>query len=130
MADTLAGIALPDDLQWVDEFAPWKVGQQAEHTLGGALFIEESARLVGRPITLQAGGTGPVTFAMASRATVEALHALATTPRSTPMVLSYAGVAYNVMFRHPDPFVAEPWKHVLPAASADFYSITLRLIQV
>lgn len=48
----LAGIELPADLQWTDEFTAWRIGQQVRTSLSGALIVQESARQAGRPITL------------------------------------------------------------------------------
>jgi hypothetical protein len=45
-------INLPDDLHWVDEFSWSPVAQTADYSIGGSLFIEESTKLAGRPITL------------------------------------------------------------------------------
>jgi hypothetical protein len=125
-------ITLPEDLQWVDEFAPWKVAQVFEHSLSGALIVQESAKLAGRPITLQSGGD----FGMASRAVVEALQtleAVANGPTMTLTVPAYeaADRTFAVRFRRDTPAIeAAPLKVILPQAPTDWYSLTLRLLQV
>jgi len=75
MTTRLAGIDLPDDLQWTDEFTGHGVGQQITPTITGALVVEETTQSKGRPITLAGNG-----HAWVPRATVEALAALAATP--------------------------------------------------
>jgi dipeptidyl aminopeptidase/acylaminoacyl peptidase len=77
MSAHLAGVTLPDDLEWVDEFDRSPVSQQVEVSLAGALIVEESAQLTGAPITLRSGQSGSNYWALADRATVIALQALA-----------------------------------------------------
>lgn len=45
-------VQLPKDLEWVDEFTWSKVQQNVTTTLTGALVVQESTQLKGRPITL------------------------------------------------------------------------------
>jgi hypothetical protein len=135
MAANLAGVALPEDLEWADEFESSLVSQQLEISLAGALIIEESAQLTGRPITLRSGQEGSNYFAVATRATVEALQALVNTPRqqSTPMALELPdGRTTTVLFRGSgaERFSARPWKHIVPQQATDYYLIELRLLAV
>lgn len=74
MPVTLGGIALPDDIQWIDEFSGFGVGQTITPTLTGALVIEESAQTEGRKVTLSSNG------AWVSRTVVESLATLAAAP--------------------------------------------------
>ena len=46
-------VQLPQDLEWVDEFSWSPIQQSVETSLTGALIIQESTQLKGRPITLQ-----------------------------------------------------------------------------
>jgi len=93
MAITLAGITLPADLRWTDEFAGHGVGQTITPTLTGALVVEETAQPVGRPITLESAGA-----AWVERSTVEALAALAATPLDgTTLTLDWHGTTYSVV---------------------------------
>lgn len=129
MPASLAGIDLPESLQWADEFATWALASQKEVTLGGALLIEESEQLAGRPITLQSGQNGSQYWGMATRAQVELLHALANTKRDTAMLLELDdGRTFRVRWNSAG-LEAKPWKHVWPADAADLYSITLRLLE-
>jgi len=47
-------ITLPDEMNWIDEFAWSRVSAGASRTIGGKLIIEESqtASMAGRPVTL------------------------------------------------------------------------------
>jgi hypothetical protein len=125
-------ITLPEDLQWVDEFAPWKVAQVFEHSLSGALIVQESAKLAGRPITLQSGSN----YAWATRETVEALQALEAVANGPNMTLSVptheaANRTFTVRFRRDTGAIeAAQIKLILPPAPTDWYSLTLRLMQV
>lgn len=94
MAVTLAGIEIPADIQWIDEFSGFGVGQTITPTLTGALVVEEVAQPAGRKITLRSNGAAWVT-----RDTVEQLAALAATPLDgTTLTLSWHGTDYDVVF--------------------------------
>lgn len=127
---TLAGVALPVDLEWVDRDAWSPVSQRVDATLAGALLIEESRQLAGRPITLRSGQQGADWWGLITRAQLDALQALAYLPREVPMPLVLPdGYTAPVYFRHGDLAIdARPWKHVWPAEPGDFYALTLRLI--
>lgn len=125
-------VTLPEDLQWVDEFQPWAVSQVQEFSLTGALIIHESARLAGRPITLQSGSD----FAWVTRATVDALRALSEVAPGPLMTLSLPAYpsgarTFSVRFRRDQPCIeAAPIKHKTPPAPTDYYSLVLRLMVV
>lgn len=128
-------ITLPEDLHWVDELTPWKVSQVIEYSLTGAMIIQESAKLAGRPITLQSGTAGGSAYGWATREQVEALQALEATAGGV-MTLSVptheaANRTYTVRFRRDTAAIeAAQIKIVLPPAPTDWYSLVLRLIQV
>jgi alpha-D-ribose 1-methylphosphonate 5-triphosphate synthase subunit PhnH len=138
MTATLAGIALPDDIQWVDEFTAWRVGQLIRPTLTGALIVQESALQAGRPITLQGFDDGSNRFvAPITLAQLQALQALEEVAGAAPMtlVLLAAGDttrSFTVRFRRTDgPAIeARPIKYQVPAEAGDWFIATLRLIQV
>jgi hypothetical protein len=134
VAITLATITLPADLEWTDEFDWLPTSQQVDIAMSGALIVEESAQLAGRPITLEGRLDGSVGFALIPRSTVSALVALASTPRATPMsLLLEDGRTFDVLFRHGQdgPAVeAHAMKHIAPHVDDDLYTITLRLMQV
>lgn len=131
---SLAGITLPEDLEWVDEFEWSPVVQAVEPNLGGGLVIEEQALLTGRPITLRSVQDGNRYSALAARSVVEQLYTLASTTRTqaNPMALTLPdGRTTTVLWRHTERgFEARPWKHVVPQLPDSRYLITLRLIAV
>ena len=129
LVDGATTITLPADMHWSDEYAWLPTAQQTEVAFDGALIVQESAQLAGRPVTLEGG----VTFAWIDRATLESLRTLASTPRDMPMVLTLLdGRAFNVLFRHgATPAVdAKPILDIVPFADGDAYALTLRLLQV
>jgi hypothetical protein len=68
---TLDAIQLPNGVVWTDEY-DWSPTQQAKsYTLTGALVLETSIKLAGRPITLQ----GRIDSGWVKRSVVEALYA-------------------------------------------------------
>lgn len=120
MSVTLGGIALPDDISWVDELDWEPVTQAMKFTLSGVPIIEESATLGGQPMTL-----GRV---WVSRTTVLALRALAVDAGETH-TLSLRGTDYDVVFRRPLGVQATP---VIPYAEPDpddDYELTLNLLR-
>lgn len=126
-------IELPEDLEWVDELTSWAVAQSEEYSLTGALIIQRSKRLAGRPITLQSGGN----FGWATRETIEALKALDELAESTPMTLEMSiyptgTQTFSVQFRRGESPAIESAqrKHRLPPTPDEYCSLVLRLIEV
>jgi len=138
MTASLAGIPLPEDLYWSDEFTAWKVGQVIRRSLTGALVVQEAAMQAGRPVTLQSTEEGAGRFvAPVTHAVLEALRAMEEVAGAPPMtlVLPVAGGgtrSMQVRWRRTDgPAIeARPIKFQVPAEPGDLYLITLRLIQV
>jgi hypothetical protein len=138
MTASLAGIELPEDIQWADEFTAWKVGQVIRPTLTGALVVQEAALQAGRPITLQGFDDGGNRYvAPLTLATLNALRALEETAGGSDMtlILPAAGDttrSFTVRFRRTDgPAIeARPLKYQVPAENADRFLATIRLIQV
>jgi hypothetical protein len=129
---TLAGITLPEDIEWPDEFGWSPVTQQREVTTGGSLLVEESEQAAGRPITLRSGQGDP-RFGVVTRTTVLALRALADEARGQDdaMELDIDGQTFDVLFRHTDGALeAAPLLWRPPPDGDDLYAITLRLITV
>ena len=58
MSLTLGAVALPSGLVWSDEFAWTPVEQSTIHSLTGALLVQVSTKLAGRPITLTGQSAG------------------------------------------------------------------------
>jgi hypothetical protein len=133
MPITLGTITLPGDMQWTDEFAWSPVSQQREVTFNGALVIEESEQLAGRPITLEGREDGDDVFAVVEREVVEDLRALAAGPLADPLTLTLADSrSFSVRFNYAagNPVDARPYRHIVPAEANDWYALTLRLIEV
>jgi hypothetical protein len=95
---TLGSVTIPDDLIWSDEFSWSPVSQSQELTLGGALVLQESLQLKGRPITLK----GSEDRAWMDKADVEALFALAATPGQTHTLTLPGPRAFTVAFNRKD----------------------------
>lgn len=133
----LAGIELPADLQWTDEFTAWKVGQQARTSLTGALIVQESARQAGRPITLQTTRDGAAYVGVVSLPVLRALQASESETRLAPLDLvmpahNSGERSFQVRWRRTDgPAIeVDPTRFAVPALDADLFSITLRLMTV
>lgn len=122
----LAGIELPDDLDWGDEFEWEPIGQVITPTLSGAIIVEEAVQLEGRPITLRSDGE-----AWVKRSTVVALHALASAP-SAMMPLEINGRHFTVLWRRESSggFEAKQLYRIADPDEYTPYEITLRLIEV
>lgn len=134
---TLAGIELPADLYWSDEFTAWKVGQSQRTSLTGALVVSESAQQAGRPITLETTNSGSAYVAAVSLDVLRQLQALESAPRDTPMTLvlpahNSGTRTFQVLFNRAGgaAIEAEPLLFKSPYFDGDYFSITLRLIQV
>lgn len=123
---TLAGIELPDDLDWEDEFGWEPVGQIITPTLSGAILVEESVQSEGRPITLRSDGE-----AWVRRSTVLDLQALAAGP-STRMLLHLNGRTFTVLWRRESGggFEAKQLYRIADPDGQTPYEITLRLLEV
>lgn len=123
---TLAGIELPDDLDWEDEFGWEPVGQVITPTLSGAIIVEETVQSEGRPITLRSDGE-----AWVRRSTVLELQALAAVPLAR-MPLHLNGRIFTVTWRRESGGGLEA-KQLYRIADPDTqtpYEITLRLLEV
>ncbi len=130
---TLAGIALPPDIEWEDEGKWVPVGVVDTVTITGAIVRQGSAMQAGRPITLVARGDQHVWLQYGQ---VEALRALAASNigGAMPLVL-IDGRTFQVMWRHADLGVEfSPVEYLVSAdpavQSARPYALTLRLKQV
>lgn len=126
-------VSLPGDMQWIDEFSWLPTAQQVEVACSGALIVEESAQLAGRPITLQARMDGNTGFALVERSVLNTLRAMAAAVQATPLTLVLEDLrSFTVRFRHSDGLAVEavPIKHIVPPANTDLYSLTIRLMQV
>lgn len=138
---TLAGIELPDDLDWVDEMTAWRIGQIIRPSLTGRPIVQEGLMQAGRPVTLQSqdlgGGNPRRVVAPVSLVVLNALKALEETWSAASMTLvlplAEGGTrTMQVRWRRTDgaAIEARPVIFRTPAEDTDLYLITLRLIQV
>lgn len=134
---TLAGITLPGDLYWSDEFNAWKVGQARKTSLTGALILHASALQTGRPVTLETTQEGSAWVAPIRLDTLRQLQAIEADVAEGPFTLvlpahNTGTRSMNVAFRRDDgaAIEARPIRFASPALDADYFAITLRLIQV
>ncbi|WNH52792.1 hypothetical protein [Stenotrophomonas oahuensis] len=133
----LAGIVLPADLQWTDEFTAWRVGQQVKTSLTGARIVQESALQAGRPITLQTQTEGNTYIAPITLDVLRQLQASEEQPRvgSLQLVMPDHNTGertFQVRWRRLEGAALEavPINYAVPALDGDYFSITLRLMTV
>lgn len=119
---------LNPDLFWSDENDWHPVEQNVERTITGALVIQSSARVAGRPITLQPEDdrSGATTLE-----TLEQLRNWAAVPGQV-MTLTLRGQSRSVIFRHHDgaAIEARPWIHYSDTQPGDWYFATIRLMEI
>lgn len=129
MADiVLDGLILPGDLIWQDEFQWCSVERSAEYSITGALLIEESTKLAGRPITLVAKKEflGHIWL---SRLTIESLYSKASIVGKQMTLILVDNRVFTVMFRDSG-VIADPVYHIAPHINKDPYYLTLSLMTV
>ena len=126
MAITLATLTLPTGLAWSDEV--WSaLSQSSERSLTGALIVQQSVKLSGRPITLIGQSSGNDYTAWITRADLLALLALLQTGAPLTLTLHDARTFSVIASPGQDPPIdADPLPVVgsfLPAnpQSADWY---------
>lgn len=119
---------LPEDLYWNDENSWAPVEQAIERSISGALIVSSATRVAGRPITLTPEDQGS---AWMLRSVLDTLRTWAAVP-GREMVLTLRGTTYNVIFRHHDGQAVEaaPIKHCNDVQPTDFYTVTLRFMEV
>jgi len=121
-------LTLPEDLYWSDETSWAPVEQSIERSISGALIVSSATRVAGRPITLTPEDQGS---AWMLRSVLDTLRTWAAVP-GREMVLTLRGTTYNVIFRHHDgqAIEAAPIKHCNDVQPTDFYTVTLRFMEV
>lgn len=125
MALTLDAITLPDDLIWSDEFDFVPMQQQESYTLTGALIVETGLKQAGRPITLSGVDSGWIT-----RQTLKSLYAKLSSAAVMVLTLQDART-FNVIWRNgQQPIEAKPVQENINFQDGDYYTLTIRLMQV
>ncbi len=119
---TLDGIALPDGLEWIDQYASSPIAQSVLRTLGGALVTYQQNLTDGMPITLLAQDR----VAWFDQTQVNSIKVIADVAGGI-YSLDLDGDVYNVMFRHQEP-PAVDFAPVMP--HADYYFGTIKLMTV
>lgn len=122
----LAGVELPRGMLWVDEFAWSAVQKGVDRSITGAQIIDVSAKLEGRPITLQ----GTESQGWISRATLLAVQTLANNPEGEYDLVLADGRSFRVQFAPDTPLEAQPISRPELPATTHPYVATLRLITV
>lgn len=122
---TLDDIALPEDLLWADEYAYTPVKQSTSTAVDGSLIVEAAAALKGRTMILQGGAD----YAWIDRATLELLRDKQYTP-GLVMTLNLRGSEYSVLFVQPGGIEAVPVIDYSNPEADDFYTVTLKFIEV
>lgn len=118
-------LTLPDDLLWTDEFSFEALAAQSGYSVGGALIVDEAAKLTGRPITLEAGDQ----HGWITRATLLTLEAWRALP-GQGFTLNYRGVDHAVRMDHErGALSARALIDYSNPQAGDFYVVTLRFIK-
>jgi hypothetical protein len=125
MAISLDAITLPSDLIWIDEYSHTPVRQSIATAVDGSLIVEAAAQVKGRPITLQGGDNA----AWIDRATLEQLRAKQYQP-GLVMTLIHNSSSYSVLFIHPGGIEARPVIDYSNPGNEDWYTLTLKLIEI
>lgn len=128
LTDGTTAVELNPDLYWSDENNWLPVEQTVQRTVTGAVIVSTAPRLKGRSITLAPQNE---TSGWMTRATVEALRNWGAVPGKV-LTLTLRGINYSVIFRHHDsPAVdATPIVHYRDTEAADWYSVTLKFMEV
>lgn len=126
--DGTTGITLNPDLFWTDENDWHPVEQTTERTITGALVVQASSRINGRPITLEPEDENS---GWMNRTTINALRNWAAVPGKV-MTLTIHDTDRTVMFRHQDGegVSARPVVHYSDVVAGDYYRCTLRFMEV
>lgn len=127
LTDGTTTVTISDDLAWADEFAWAPVEQSVQRTITGALVVQATARVAGRPITLagEDDNTGWLT-----RAALDQCKTWAAVP-GQQMTLTYRGAAHTVIWRHQDTAIdATPVAFYSDVEAGDFYRATLRFMEL
>jgi hypothetical protein len=127
-------VTLPADMRWTDRRGRDLVATSVTIQASGAPVIEEFQQIGGYPITLVAGGAGDT---WVDEASIDQLVALADSPLTTPMTLTYNdGTVVLVRFRRGTDGIAVDAQQIHATFPSDSsvplsqaYSLTLRLMQ-
>jgi hypothetical protein len=115
-------VTLPEDTQWVNEFAWSPVAQRTAYSITGALIVDAAAKVAGRQMTIVAS--------VLARTAVQQLEVWRAVPGQT-MVLVHNGVTHNVKFDHEaGALEATPFIDYSDPVDSDICSVVLRFLKV
>lgn len=130
LTNSIAGVtlALPDQLEWPDEFAWQQVVQASEYTTTGALVLDAWVKQSGRPITLK----GSEKRAWCARGALLTLRTWASVPGLQMTLAGLRGVSRVVVFDHSGEAIsADPIGFErADIADTDKYAITLKFLEI
>ena len=124
-------LLLPDDLLWSDEHSWSPATSSVSYLITGALLVQSALKQAGRPMTL----TGAQDMAWVTRSCVETLYDWAAAPLGADSgrfeLTLFDTRIFNVAFRHAEGAIeAEPVTGFTARSNADFYRVTLKLMQI
>lgn len=122
----LAHIELDDDFQWVNEFSHNPVEQTREHSITGALLVQEGQKLHGRSIELRSNGGVWTPLAVVRE--LEALRDQLSVPME--LVLPDERLFHVIWDRSAQPLEAEPLERETYPIANSLYLVNLRLLTV
>ncbi|SDO29927.1 hypothetical protein SAMN04487957_10594 [Halomonas shengliensis] len=130
-----SAIALPEDLEWPDEFEWAPLVTSEQRSLSGALIVHHSTAQSGRPITLASNGASwyPRAQVLALQALLDdAAAAVAAGNTPAPLALAYHGRTFAVAWRlaGTQPLEAVPVYRLADPDGTHPYLITLRLMEI
>lgn len=125
-SDTGERIELPQDVQWIDEFAWSATAQSAPvRTLSGGHIIQTGIKSSGRPITLSGD------WVWHKRGVLETLRSWTDEPGLRLTLTHYDGRVFNVIFRtHDSAMSAAPVYYMTPEVDTEPYTATINLMTV
>ena len=123
---TIGGVALPEDMEWLDELQPAR--RQAESVaLSGGMIVQTSTQVAGLPMTLRTPAGVYVT-----RAQIKALIALRDNPATDAFTVGHPdGRSFSCRFSHANgsPIdYANTMFRSPPEDSDGWHTLTLRLM--
>ena len=126
----LAGIQLPDETFWTDEFDWTPIGQSVELDITGGLVIEYASGRSGRPVTIRSEWI--------TRSVLSDIESLRDAAVQNVLTLTLPDSRIiDVLFRHHEgppiqvePVVERPEYVAASPDNPDYFNVTIKLIEV
>lgn len=124
---TLDDVQLDDQLQWVNEFDHNPIEQTREHSITGALLIQEGVKLYGREIELRSNGGVWTPLSV-----VRQLEVMRDEPGRVMLLTLPGNRQYHVIWNRTSgsPLTAEPLFREAYSTPDSVYDVNLRLLTV